>query len=163
MNSVVQEPRSRRCILLVTILVIIATLLLTQPSLAQLPARPGLDSPTGDSPDGAQLMLLVQFPQGWPWESTHWQELWTVVQWQDPHTGLWHTVDGWQGTLDMVEVDEAGLVTGRKAWWVGKDELGKGPFRWLVYKGQGGSLLATSTVFDLPDAAGTSVTVMVAL
>jgi hypothetical protein len=162
MDYEVQRPSSRRWILLVGILVTIGTLLLAQPSLAQLPTRPGLDSPTGDHADGAQLVLLVQFPQGWPWESTHWQELWTVVQWQDPHTGQWHTVEGWQGTLDTVEVDKAELVTGKKTWWVGEGELGKGPFRWLVCKGQGGSPLTTSTVFDLPDAAGTSATVVVA-
>jgi hypothetical protein len=161
MESNGRNPGTRRCILFVTIVVATATVMLAQPALAQLPARPGLDSPTGDGPDGAQLVLLVQFPNSWPWESAHWQELWTVVQWQDPHTGLWHTVEGWQGTLDTVEVDEAGLVTGEKTWWVGKDELGKGPFRWLVYREQGGGLLTTSTAFDLPGVAGTSVTVTV--
>jgi hypothetical protein len=161
MNSNARKAGNTRCILLVTILVAMATVVPAQPALAQLPARPSLDSPTSDGPDGAQLVLLVQFPQDWPWESAHWQELWTVVQWQDPHTGLWYTVEGWQGTLDTVEVDEAGSVTGAKTWWVGIKDLSTGPFRWLVYHGPGGSLLTTSAAFDLPASAGATVTVAV--
>ncbi len=65
--------------------------------------------------------------------------LWTVVQWQDAR-GQWHDVDGWQGTLD-------GSL---QIWWVAPRDLGKGPFRWQVYRSYGGSLLATSQSFSLP-------------
>jgi hypothetical protein len=50
-------------------------------------------------------------------------------------------MDGWQGTLD--EGDQ-------KMWWLAPDLFGKGPFRWLVYQGERGNLLATSDPFYLP-------------
>jgi hypothetical protein len=160
-----KTPRSnvRRCILVVSAGLIITVLLLAQTALADLPPRPepGPDPTGSDGSGGSQLILLVQFPTEWPWESVHWQDLQTEVQWQDPHTGAWHRVEGWQGTLDTIEIDEAGLVTGMKTWWVGASDLGTGPFRWLVYSSPGESLLATSAPFDLPDSQGASFTVVV--
>jgi hypothetical protein len=90
--------------------------------------------------------------------SYSWQELWTVVQWQDPYTEVWHDVEGWQGTLDGVT---DGL--GKKTWWVASRDLDTGPFRWRVYRSEGGTLLATSEPFNLPGAVGAAVTVEVAL
>ena len=80
--------------------------------------------------------------------ASSWQSLWTVVQWQD-HRGAWHDVDGWQGTLDQVVDGE-----GKKTWWLSKGLLNKGPFRWVVQRTQGGTWLATSERFYLPDAGG---------
>jgi len=48
-------------------------------------------------------------------------------------------------------------------WYVGKEDLGSGPFRWLVYDAQDGRLLATSDLFDLPERAGQTVEVAIML
>lgn len=72
--------------------------------------------------------------------------MWTVIQWQDA-AGNWHTVEGWQGTLDEMVNTE-----GVKTWWVARPEWGKGPFRWMVYERRGGRLLAPSAPFKLPSA-----------
>ncbi len=105
--------------------------------------------PTSPPPTGGSIELHVQFPEAWPWSQVHWQELWTVVEWQDDK-GVWRVIEGWQGTLDDVLIDESGLVWGKKMWWVGVDDLGKGPFRWAIYRSKGGRLLGRSDVFYLP-------------
>jgi hypothetical protein len=120
-----------------------------QPAQAALPPRPTVGSPAGPAPAGGAIVLCARFPEAWPWDEVHWQDLWTVVQWQDPHTGIWHDVGGWQGTPDGVEVED-GTVIGQKTWWVAEEDFGSGPFRWVVYRGQGGTRLATSEPFDLP-------------
>jgi hypothetical protein len=84
--------------------------------------------------------------------------LWTVVQWQDT-IGGWHTVQGWQGTLD--EINATGL--GKKVWRVGQNEMGQKSFRWLVYESAGGRMLATSQSFDLPCCSGEVVQVEITL
>jgi len=70
--------------------------------------------------------------------------------------GDWHDVEGWQGTLD--EVNDG---VGKKVWWVVKSDLGKGPFRWMIYQGQGGRPLAQSEPFYLPRSADESVNIEV--
>ncbi|MEE8391582.1 MAG: hypothetical protein V3S14_12410 [Anaerolineae bacterium] len=80
-------------------------------------------------------------------------DVWTVVQWQDAFGG-WHDVTGWQGTLDEIADRK-----GRKVWWVAEKDLRTGPFRWVVYQGQGGVFLAASASFYLPDVAGETVNV----
>ena len=129
---------------------------LTQPALADLPPRPTPQpaSAPKPAPTGGLIELYVQFPET---PSYQWQELWTVVQWQD-EWGYWRTVEGWQGSLD--DVAEG---AGTKTWWVGKTALGGGPFRWRVYRSAGGWLLAQSGEFDLPPAVGETVTVEVSL
>ena len=79
--------------------------------------------------------------------------LWTEVQWEG-QPGAWYDVDGWRGHFNRDE-----LVT----WWVAQDDLGTGPFRWLIYESEGGELLAISDLFDLPAAGGAMVTVKVSL
>jgi len=106
--------------------------------------------------EGAAIELRVQPADETVWQTYFWQDLWTVVQWQKQ--GVWYDVTGWQGTLDKV-VDG----TGQKTWWVGKDDLGRGPFRWVVYRNQGGPILVISESFYLPGASGTSVNVDVDL
>ena len=102
------------------------------------------------APEGGRINLQVQFPEWLPYQ---WQELWTEVQWLD-EDGYWRDVAGWQGTLDSVE-DGAGT----KTWWVAKNDLGRGPFHWRLYRGQGGRLLATSEQFYLPQRNGETVRV----
>lgn len=85
-----------------------------------------------------------------------------MVQWQDGR-GSWHTVEGWQGGLDRIALDESGGVVGVKTWWVGEAQLGGGPFRWSVYLKQGGTLLVRSGSFHLPSSQGEGVQVEVTL
>ncbi|MCP4542915.1 MAG: hypothetical protein GY832_37830 [Chloroflexi bacterium] len=116
------------------------------PTLVPVPPAPA--SASDASPDGSLIELQVKFPKTWSKAGIHWQDLWTVVQWQD-NRGIWHSVEGWQGTLNEVQ----GAV-GKKEWWVAGADLGKGPFRWLVYQSQGGGLFATSESFYLPANVG---------
>ncbi len=109
---------------------------------------PPAPAPASTSDDGGRIELRAEFPKTWYKTGIHWQNLWTVVQWQDD-PGVWRNVEGWQGTLDEVQDG-----VGRKEWWVAGRDLGKGPFRWVVYQGQGGGPLATSESFYLPDDVG---------
>ncbi len=124
------------------------------------PPRPTSLPVLSTVPDGAMIELRVQFPQDGL--EYHWQELWTVVQWQDEFDN-WHEVEGWQGTLDEVVNGESGRVEGRKAWWLSSDLLGKGPFRWMVYRPQGHELIAESELFYLPDRDGAMLIVETSL
>ena len=106
------------------------------PVRADLPPRP---EPTetavplkSDSIKGAQIKLMVTQPIG---------NEWTVVEWQNPMTGEWAAVEGWQGTLQP---------DGTQVWWVGREHFGEGPFRWLVYAGEDGQLMETSETFTMP-------------
>jgi hypothetical protein len=126
---------------------IVGTLLLVawQPLLVlALPSRPSPKPAVTSAPklpDGVIELTVESAPAG----------LWTVVQWQDA-LGDWHNVEGWQGTLDEGN---------KKAWWVDKADLGKGPFRWAVT--QSGERLATSESFYLPDSVGQTVRVSISL
>ena len=134
---------------------------LAQPALADLPPRttptPAPAEPPAPSAPGSWIELRVQFPSTWPWNTRPWNQVWTVVQWQDA-TGNWYTVEGWQGALDEMVKTE-----GVKAWWVGQSDWGKGPFRWLVYERWGGRLLTQSAPFKLPSAQDQKVKVEVSL
>jgi hypothetical protein len=111
---------------------------------------PGVASGHVCSSPGESIELRVWFPK--TGLDVPWQQLWTVVQWQDGE-GVWHDVEGWRGTLDEV----AGGV-GRKVWWVAGPHLGKGPFRWVVYRDQAQvAPLTRSAPFHLPDVADRSV------
>ena len=46
------------------------------------------------SPDGGLIELQAQFAETWSNAGIHWQELWTVVQWQDEWDN-WQDVEGW--------------------------------------------------------------------
>jgi hypothetical protein len=117
----------------------------------------------GAASDGAVLLLNAEFPSTWSWEETHWQALWTGVQWLNPSTGTWHDVDGWQGEFDGLTGDQDQALVGQKAWWVLKPNLGTGPFRWIVYHEKGGSPLAISEPFQLPEMVGQTRSVNVSL
>ena len=130
-----------------------------------LPPRPPTPTvadvvPARPTPDSGSIELRARFPAAMPGRESPWQELWTVVQWQDPHTGTWRDVESWRGTLDGVRGEDDGL-TGHKTWWGARRDLGTGPFRWLVYRSRGGSLVVASEPFDLPAGAGKTVVVEV--
>lgn len=124
---------------------------LPTPEPTPTPAPPPPE-PQPERVTGATVALSLSFPSDWPWETTGWQDLWTAIQWQHPD-GTWHEVEGWQGTLDHVSVaagEDGSIVVGRKAWWVGKDDLGDGPFRWVIARERDGAELAVSDAFSLP-------------
>lgn len=106
-----------------------------------LPPRP---EPTNEAPkikvQGGFIELTVD-------EAT--DDVWTAVQWQD-NDGNWILVDGWQGSTD---------AESQVRWYVAKENLGDGPFRWLVYSEQDGDLLVTSDSFDMPERAQQTVEV----
>ncbi|TEU11279.1 MAG: hypothetical protein E3J21_24015 [Anaerolineales bacterium] len=140
---------------LLAFLILICALLLASPS-PVTHAGPGLPPrrtptptrpPGGNNdgkPAGAHIILQVQSAP---------VEVWTVVQWQDS-AGSWHDIEGWSGALD--EGDQ-------KVWWVAPKDFGTGPFRWLVYQGQGGKLLAQSELFYLSYSAGETARIEVSL
>lgn len=103
------------------------------PAYAELPPRPEPTAVPDKKPvSGAQIKLVVE---------TAVSHAWTTIQWQDPYTGEWTTVDGWQGTV---------AADGTQVWWVGSEHFGEGPFRWLLYDEEGGTLLDMSAAFDMP-------------
>ena len=107
---------------------------------------------------GGRVHLRVLFSRDWPWDTMHWQEgLWHVIEWND-HAGTWYAVDGWQGTLETIQQEDDRWV-GQKELWVAQDNFGAGPFRWLIYKGEGGALMATSPEFYLPSESGNTISV----
>jgi hypothetical protein len=135
---------------------------------ATLPPRPIPETPTPvvpptplSRPSGGLIRLRVQFPQSWPWTEAPWQGLWTVVQWQDVG-GEWHDVTGRQGGLDDLSILDAAVV-GKRLWWVADSDLGKGPFRWLIYSGEQGEVVGLSQSFALPVRRGETVEVEVML
>ncbi|MBK8899668.1 MAG: discoidin domain-containing protein [Anaerolineaceae bacterium] len=79
--------------------------------------------------------------------------LWTRIQWKDAF-GDWHDIEGWQGAFNPDQ---------RVLWYVGEEMLGDGPFRWLVFASQAGSLLAVSPPFHLPSHNGEVMRVAVSL
>ena len=147
------NTKRKTCVLILLASLSIAALLapaLAQASPSPLPPRPTPPTPAGEpKPEvsGAVLELRVQMEGvGSPW-----QQLWTIVQWQDQQ-GYWHAVEGWQGTLDKIWESE-----GRKSWWVGWSDLGTGPFRWLVRESAQGGLMGVSEPFSLPSSGGYQV------
>lgn len=98
------------------------------------------DNDSSNSPVGAYIELnALAVPA----------RVWTIVQWQD-NAGDWRDVEGWQGTLDQGN---------KKTWWVAAKDFGQGPFRWTIYDGAGGPMLAASAPFYLPDQANQTVTI----
>ena len=134
--------------------VIITLLALLWPAFAQaapsaLPPRPSTPTPiplpSAQFPAvTASIELQVRFGSKWYWGAVTWQDLRTVVQWQDS-LGAWHAVDGWRGALDEFTGGE-----GRKVWWVAGKDFGSGPFRWAVTAGQSDQPIAVSNSFNLP-------------
>jgi len=149
------NPKKRTVFWLVFTLALISVLLLAWPLPTQagpnLPPRkpqPAAQPPDDDdkdpTPNGAHIVLHVSSaPAG----------VWTIVQWQDT-AGGWHDVESWSGALDD------GI---HKTWWLAPDLFGKGPFRWLVYQGERGKLVATSDPFYLPGTEGEKLRVEVSL
>ena len=129
----------------------------TSLALAAPPALPPRPTPAAPTP----ISMSASTSPGWAGIELHVQAarpgLWTVVQWQDA-LGGWHDVEGWRGTLD-----EIGNGVGQKRWWVARPDFDTGPFRWMIYQGPGGRLLAASEAFRLPRYETLTVVVEVSL
>jgi hypothetical protein len=120
----------------------------TAPPPRPTPSPPAPTSEPITLPSGGQIVLHADVADATA-------GLWTLMQWQDPYTGEWHDVAGWRGHFN---------ADGQVNWWVGAEDLGDGPFRWLVYNDETEtSLLATSEPFMLPTNAGEMVTVAIDL
>lgn len=134
------------------VLLVMATTAFLPHAPAELPPRPTavstavptVDPPTAvTSPTGGFIQLHLT-------TTVDTTGLWTAVQWQDADNN-WHTVEGWQGTFNP-----DGMVT----WWVAPVDLGKGPFRWQVFEGEGGTQLVVSDAFYLPESTLQTVVVL---
>lgn len=79
------------------------------------------------------------------------ESAWIAVQWQNTDS-TWHTVDGWQGDLDYTS---SGVPF--KQWAVASANYGTGPFRFVVYAQENGTVWATSESFTLPSSLGENV------
>lgn len=107
------------------------------PAYADLPPRPiktpitEKEKPTPEAPAGTLLLNTQPSQDG----------LWSVVQWQGA-AGNWHDVEGWRGVVRQ----------GRTIWWVEQGHWGKTPYRWLVFQEEGGTMLAASEPFALPNS-----------
>ncbi len=62
----------------------------------------------------------------------------------------WHDVEGWRSVLGS---------GGYQRWTVEAKDFGTGPFRWVVYQSPGGSLIAASEPFTLPQFPNKTVRV----
>jgi hypothetical protein len=136
-------------------LLVVALATLPAQTASALPPRPTPVTPT-------PISMPASTSPGWAVIELHVQPaaelaLWTVVQWQD-RLGGWHDVEGWRGTLD-----EASNGVGKKVWWVARANFDTGPFRWVIYQGPGGKLLATSGSFQLPRYENTMGVIEVSL
>ncbi len=81
-------------------------------------------------------------------------DLWTQVQWL-AGDGAWYDVDGWGGQL---------TDNNKALWYVGPELVGDAAsFRWQVYDGKEGSLLATSELFSMPEKPGQLVSVTITI
>jgi hypothetical protein len=73
---------------------------------------------------------------------------WITVQWLDGY-GIWHPVDGWQGTASSI--DNNGVLL--KQWDIPPSLFNLGPFRWAIYAYAGGPLIGVSPNFNMPKTA----------
>jgi len=112
-----------------------------------LPPRPSPEPTVANAPaggGGGSIKLQVE-------GAARPAQLWTTIQWQN-QSREWYTVEGWQG---------APFEDGCVWWWVQHSDLGKGPFRWMIYSAPAGKLLATSDPFRLPSCDGATELVTV--
>ena len=132
-----------------------ATALASSPALPPRP-MPGEGGYGGNGGNG-RIVLHIALPAADAGHVAAWQQLWTVVQWQDG-LGRWNNVEAWQGAPQGNPGD-----ADHRAYVIDDKDLGKGPFRWVVLQSRGGATAGTSQPFNLPKTAGDSVRVDVAV
>ncbi len=94
--------------------------------------------------NGGKIILHVNLDQSIPANLN--QQSWAVVQWKTAD-GRWLDVQGWQGSFHPSTTQNA-LYS---EWWVGRDILGKGPFRWVIFSDSSRKeWLTTTQTFNLP-------------
>jgi hypothetical protein len=101
-------------------------------SAAAMPPRPPRPTPRPAASFQSRTLIVLSLNLPAETPETVWQQVCTVVQWQDAG-GAWHDVAGWRGLLDEVV-----LGIGKKTWVVADKDLGTGPFAWRVYARPGG-------------------------
>jgi hypothetical protein len=107
------------------------------------PAQP--EEPPAPPLQGGFILLNMATPS---------PEYWVTVQWYDGQEN-WHTVSGWQGNFDG---------HGDVLWWVAPEDMGKGPFRWVVLSSEvDGRPIAISEEFYLPEHTLQTVRVEVSI
>lgn len=126
---------------------LLANIWLSTPAHADLPPRPPIVD-EGDDEETPRPIVASILLQTTPAHNG----LFSVVQWQDDQGG-WHDIESWRGAVN----------NGRTIWWVEEKDFGKGPYRWLVFDQEGGTLLATSELFNFPDEPKAQQVVEVAL
>ena len=67
---------------------------------------------------------------------------WTSVQWLDEEDE-WQDVSGWQSGFN-----ENGMVV----WAVAAKDYGTGPYRWVIYTEEDGTVYSTTDLFYLPES-----------
>ncbi len=86
---------------------------------------------SGSNSNGSMIILQSSSADG---------DDWVVVEWL-AGDGNWYQVDGWRGHIS----------NGQLMWWVANENLGQGPFRWVVYANDSeAEQLQTSEPFSLP-------------
>ncbi len=122
-------------------IILFSTMLFTLPPNAEaLPPRPEPTStPAPRTDPGAGIELSVSGAKS---------PCYAIVQWQDG-LGGWHNVETWRGQVE----------NNRVIWYVTPELFGKGPFRWVVYRGE--KTLVLSESFNMPTAANQLLRVVV--
>jgi hypothetical protein len=108
-----------------------------------LPPRPTEPPSVRSHQERAVAQIELNFELAPAWQQK-WQELASVVQWQDSQDN-WHDVDGWRGSFDGVVANAA-----TKTWAVSPSYFGAGPFRWKVYEVSNARETGYSQAFSLP-------------
>jgi hypothetical protein len=146
LSTFAREASGWPALIVASVCILLAVAALPAHTQAALAGPPRPKPAHASTPVGATIALSLRFDPLWPQASIPWQDLWTVVQWQD-RGGNWHDVEGWQGTPDGIVDGE-----GRKVWWLSWELFGQGPFRWAIYAARGGEALANSEPFYLAAA-----------
>ena len=93
------------------------------------------DAPSSRGNDGSMIVLKSASADG---------DDWVTIEWL-AGDGNWYEVNGWRGHIS----------NGQIMWWVGQENLGAGPFRWVVYADESAAeRLAVSDPFNLPEQTG---------
>jgi hypothetical protein len=87
-------------------------------------------------PDGAHIRTL-------PPAGAAVQGLLAVVQWRDQNE-RWHDVTGWQSIVSGAPI----------RWWVAPEHFGRGPYRWVLHRGNSAQPALISNTFMLPSDYG---------
>ena len=93
------------------------------------------DAPSRAGDRGSMIVLQSSSADG---------DDWVTVEWL-AGDGNWYEVNGWRGHINNGEI----------IWWVSKENLGQGLFRWVVYDNDSQQQVhSVSDPFSLPEVEG---------